>query len=320
MKAKLAALSAFGLLLAAPARAEAPHVVASIAPIHSLVAAVMEGVGEPELLIPAEVSEHDYALKPSDLRKIAGADLVVWVGESLEAYLVKPLGTEGVANLELIEAKGIAPHEYGAEEGHGHEEAEESAEEHAEEEHADEHGHGHDHFGLDPHVWLDPLRAAAIVDAVADRLAEIDPANADLYSANAQLAETALQALDSEIGTRLAPLSDKPFVTFHDGYSYFVERYGLNQVGQLIVHPEDQRSGAATLSALRATVADEGVACVFAEPQYDPAAIQSLAGDAEMRIATLDTLGAGIEPGPALYDTLLRRNVDAVAACLSPTS
>src|SRR5688500_10128288 len=116
------------LLAIGGARAEAPNVVASIAPVHSLVASVMQGVGEPTLLIPASVSEHDYALKPSDVRAIAGADLVVWVGESLETYLVRPLATEGVANLELIEAPGIEPHAYGEDGGHQHDETEHEGE------------------------------------------------------------------------------------------------------------------------------------------------------------------------------------------------
>jgi zinc transport system substrate-binding protein len=297
-------------LMTAPATAAAPRVVASIAPIHSLVAAVMEGVGEPELLIPPEVSEHDYALKPSDVRKIASADLVVWVGESLETYLVKPLETEGVQQLELIDAEGIDPHPYGAG-------ADESAA--AEEQHEGGDEHGHEHLGLDPHVWLDPVRAQAIVRAVAARLAEIDPADADLYETNARLALADLEALDSEIGVRLAPLRAKPFVTFHDGYSYFVERYDLTQVGQLMVHPE-QRPGAAALASLRDRIAKEGVRCAFAEPQYDEGVIRSLTGDAGIEIGVLDPLGAGIEPGPLLYDALMRKDVEAVAACLGSTS
>jgi zinc transport system substrate-binding protein len=301
------------LALAAPAHADTPRVVASIAPVHSLVAMVMEGVGEPELLIPAEVSVHEYALKPSDVRKVADADLVVWIGESLETYLVKPLQTEDVANLKLIDAEGIHPHAFGAEADHEHEK-EIAAEEGAA---ADE--LGHDHLGLDPHIWLDPVRAIAIVKAVGERLSAIDPGDADLYDTNVRLAVASLDALNSDVDTQLAPLGDKPFVTFHDAYSYFVDRYGLDQVGQLMVEPE-QRPGAATLSALRATIASEGVSCAFAEPQFDASAIRAMAGDENLRVGTLDPLGVGIEPGPMLYGTLLRKNADAVGSCLSPTS
>jgi len=294
-----------GLLFAAAPASAAPRVVVSIAPIHSLVASVMEGVGTPELLIRPEVSPHDYALKPSDVRKLAAADLVVWVGPSLETYLVKPLETEGTAQLALLSAAGVDPHPFapGAEEEHKHGES------------ADAHGG----LGLDPHVWLDPQRAEAIVKDVAERLTAIDPANADLYEANKGLALAALDALDSEIGARLAPLGNKPFVTFHDGYSYFVERYGLQQVGQFTVNPE-QLPGAASLSALRKTIADTGAACAFSEPQFDPALIRSLAGSSKVRVGVLDPLGVGLEPGTMLYGALLRKDTEAVANCLTSTS
>lgn len=331
-----------GLILAAgTAHAEVPNVVVSIAPVHSLVASVMEGVGEPALLIPADVSDHDHALRPSDLRAIAAADLVVWVGESLEAYLVAPLEAEGTENLELIEAAGIDAHPY-AMHGEGEEEEEhaahahdehathaeeeehaahaEEAEEHATEEHAaEEHGHHHDHFGLDPHVWLDPVRAQAIVTAVADRLAEIDPENAARYRDNATAAASGLTALDAEIRARLEPLAAEPFITFHDGYSYFVERYGLNQVGELTVDPE-RSPGVATIQALQQRVADDGVACAFAEPQFDPGVVESLAGEADIRIGVIDALGAGLTAGPELYGQLLRRNAAAMEGCLAPTT
>jgi zinc transport system substrate-binding protein len=263
------------------------------------------------LLIPANLSEHDYALKPSDVRTIGEADLVVWVGESLESYLVRPLETEGVANLELIEAAGIGPHPY----GHAPEHHDLPAEEH-EAVHMVEGGHEHHHLGLDPHIWLDPVRAQVIVEAVAERLAEIDPANAERYRANAADTTAELAGLDREIRDRLAAVAEKPFITFHDGYSYFVERYGLKQVGELTMHPE-ARPGAATVAALRDAVATEGVACAFAEPQFDAGALQAFAGEAPITIGTLDALGAGLQPGPGLYPTLLRANAEAVEECLS---
>ena len=344
MGASLAALFVSTL----PANAEAPRVVASIAPVHSLVASVMEGAGAPELLITSNVSPHDFALRPSDLRKIANADLVVWIGESLETYLVRPLETEGAPHLELLEAEGVDAHPYDEEEDahdehaahgdhahdeHGHDEhaaEEEHAahdehghdehghDEHAEEEHAahDDHGHGHDHFGLDPHIWLDPVRAAAIVNAVAERLAEIDPENAALYAANGAETVARLEALNADAAARLADHGDTPFVTFHDAYSYFVERYGLNQVGQLTVDPE-RRPGAATLRTLRETIQELGAACAFSEPQFDAAAVATLAGDADIRVGELDPLGFGIEPGPGLWEELFVKNTEAVVACLT---
>ena len=319
MQARLVLAGSFVFLSALSAKAEVPNVVVSIAPVHSLVASVMEGLGEPVLLIPSDVSDHDHAMRPSDVRAIAGANLVVWIGEPLEAYLAAPLQAEGTENLELIEAPGVDAHPYGA---HGEREdhAERTGEDEHDEEHAAEEGeHGHDHVGLDPHVWLDPVRAQAIVTAVADRLATLDPENGERYRENASAAIARLAALDEEIRARLTPLAGKPFITFHDGYSYFVERYGLNQVGELAVDPE-RRPGAATVRALQERVASDGVACAFSEPQFDPGVVETLAGAADVRIGVLDALGAGLEPGPELYDQLARRNVEAMETCLSPTT
>jgi zinc transport system substrate-binding protein len=302
-------ISAAGAVHASP-----PEVVVSIAPLHSLVASVMQGVVEPRLLVPANASDHDYALKPSDLRMIAGADLVVWVGEPLETYLAKPLRTEGVRTLGVIDAAGVEPHPYGPEDEHS---SEESGSQHAEVEH--DHQHGHDHVGLDPHVWLDPLRARAIVTAAEAELVEIDGANAASYRRNAAAAIARLDALDAEIRKQLAPFAGRPFITFHDGYSYFVERYGLNQVGQVSVQPE-QQAGAASVAALKDMVANERVVCAFAEPQFDAGSMRTLAGESEIRVGVLDAIGADLELGPALYEALLRNNAAAVAACLGSMS
>jgi zinc transport system substrate-binding protein len=298
------ALVALGVLAAAPAHAEPPRVLASIAPLQSLAAAVMEGIGEPELLVPGAASDHDYALKPSDLGKIAGADLVVWIGAPLETYLAKALATEGARDLELLSVKGVDPHPYGwaREDGQRPGEAE-----------------PRNAVALDPHVWLDPVRAEAIASAIAETLAEIDPENGDAYRANATAAISGLEALDAEIAQGLRPHAGKPFVTFHDGYSYFVERYRLNQVGQLAIDPV-RRPGAATLRALRARVAADGVSCVFVEPQFDPGIIQALAGEVRIEVSELDAVGAGLEPGPSLYATLMRANAEAIADCLGSTS
>jgi zinc transport system substrate-binding protein len=314
------------LLMSGTALADV-RVVASIPPVHSLVASVMEGVGAPELLVPANVSEHDYALKPSDARKIAQADVVFWVGDALEAYLAAPLKSSGGRNIALIDVPGVDAHPFrqpeDAEEEHtAHEGAADAEHGHeGEDAHADEHAdaHHHEHTGLDPHVWMDPVRAQAMVEAIAKALAEQDSANAEIYRANAARSVEALKALNAETASRLKPYADRPFVTFHEGYSYFVERYGLDQVGQVTVDPQ-RRPGAASVKALRDAVGAKRVVCAFAEPQYDEAAITALAGGTGIKIGGLDTLGAGIEPGPSLYPELIRHNAAAVEACLAPTS
>lgn len=292
-------------LFALPGAADAePNVVATIPPVHSLVAAVMDGVGTPELIVPADVSEHDYALKPSDLRKIAAADLLVWVGPQLETFLVHPLETEGTADLRLIDAPGVEPVPFSEAEADGHDEEE------------DEAGHeSHEENGLDPHVWLDPIRAEAMVMAIVAELASLDAENADAYTANGEALVARLDALHAELEVLFAPEAGRPFITFHEGYNYLVARYGLDQVGHFTVDPQ-RRPGAATVAKLRDLVVARDVACIFAEPQYDSAVIDGLVGR-DVEVGALDALGAGLEEGPDLYFELMARNAAAIKDCLA---
>lgn len=321
-------------LVASPAWA-APRVVADIAPVHSIVAAVMAGVGAPDLLIRPGVSEHDAALRPSDAAALDAADLVVWVGPALTPWLEGPLDTlaGGATRVTLMEAPGVTllpRREGGTFEAHVH--AHEGDEEHADEdghaahaedahghedEHADE-GHGHEaHGGADPHVWLDPENAAAIAAVVAEALAGVDPANAASYRAGAERFRAEAAALQAEIAPRLAPLADRPFVVFHDAYHYFEDRFGLEAAGAISASDAAPPS-AARIAEIRALVAGVGAVCVFAEPQFDPRLAATVTEGTATRTGVLDPLGVGLEPGPALYPALLRGLADGLVGCLAP--
>ncbi len=172
-----------------------------IPPVHSLVAAVMQGVGEPALLLEKGASEHHYQLNPARRPEIAGAGLVVWVGPALTPWLEGALANrpEGAASLVLLEAEGTYVQDYGAAaEAGGHDHAHEHG--HDDEAKADDHDEGHDHAddGLDPHAWLDPANGKAWVGAIAAELSRLDPENAATYAANAAAAVAAIDAADAE--------------------------------------------------------------------------------------------------------------------------
>ena len=88
-------LSASLLVATSAAGHAAPKVVASIKPVHSLVASVMQGIGEPQLIIEGAGSPHTYSLRPSQARALQDADLIFWIGHELEAFLEKPVETIG---------------------------------------------------------------------------------------------------------------------------------------------------------------------------------------------------------------------------------
>jgi zinc transport system substrate-binding protein len=301
------------LLLATAAAAE-PQVVASIRPVHSLVAGVMQGVGEPVLLLSGASSPHDYSLRPSDARALENATAIFWVGEGLEAFLAKPLGTlaGGARIVALSEAEGVVllPTRAG---GIRHEEA------HEEEPHAEEHEHEDEHGAHDMHLWLDPRNAAAMVDAIVGALATVDPANGARYEANGRELRARLAALDEALREQLAPVADRPFVVFHDAYQYFVERYGLIEVGSITVDPQ-RRPGAQRLTEIRARLQELGAACVFAEPQFEPAVVDTVIEGSAARKGVLDPLGASLAAGPHQYFELLEGLAGALVACLDARS
>ena len=315
-------------------------VVASIKPVHSLVAAVMEGVGEPGLIIEGAGSPHTYALRPSQAQMLEQANVVFWIGHELEAFLEKPLETVGAnaKSIELIDAHDLVKlgfreggafekHDHGDEAGHDdHAHSAETEHDHdktAEVDHDHDHdkaaeaGHdGHDNGEFDAHVWLDPENAKAMVHEIEEALAEADPDNAATYEANAHAVSARLDALIADVSSELEPVKGKGFIVFHDGYQYFENRFGITASGSITVSPEVM-PGAERITEIRARVQELGAACVFAEPQFEPKLVSTVIEGTNARSGTLDPLGAELEDGAELYFQLIRNMSTSIKTCLS---
>lgn len=306
--ALLGAATATATLLMQPltGRAEdADWAVASIKPIHSLLSGVMAGVGAPALLVKGYASPHSYALKPSDAALLEQARILFWVGPALERFLVRPLQTlAGDAHLvELLGTDGLtrfAVREGGLWDEHEHAEP------------ADATASGPT---VDGHIWLDPLNAKAIVRRMALELTAVDPDHAPRYAENAEALGRRLDALDTELAAMLAPIAARPFVVFHDAYQYFEARYGLAGAGSITLDP-DQPPGAERLAAIQARLAGAGTACVFHEPQFPTALVETVTRGTAARVGELDPEGAMLVDGPELYFSLLRNIAAALMGCL----
>jgi zinc transport system substrate-binding protein len=305
-----AVLALLTLALAPAAAAAPPMVVASIAPVHSLVAQVMAGVGEPRLLVGGGLSPHAYALKPSDARALAVARLTFWIGPALERFLERPLAAlagdvrvvrlSAAPGLQVLTARKAGPWAE-AEDGHGAGDA--------------AHGDHGDHDGIDPHLWLDPVNAARIVEAAVTALAAADPGNAVRYRMNGEKSVAALGALESEIRDTLAPVAAVPYLVFHDAYQYFEKRFDLAAAGAIGVGA-NRPPGARRIADLRRHIADKDLRCVFVEPQFRPVLAETLTKDTPARIGVLDPLGADLKPGPGLYAELMRGLARSLRDCL----
>jgi zinc transport system substrate-binding protein len=309
-------LAGWLLLLPLAGWAAEPQVVASIKPVHSLVAGVMQGVGEPLLLVPGGASPHDYSLRPSDARAISQAQLVFWIGPELESFLVKPLDNarSKVRAVALLDAPGVTTlplREGGAWEAHAHAHAEPGHPPAHQHDHHDEHDASHD-----AHLWLDPVNAIAMVKQIVATLSEADPAHRADYERNGAALTERLDRLNQQLATELEPVKTQPYIVFHDAYQYFERRYGLNGVGSVVLNPE-QRSGAKRIAEIQARIRELNVRCVFSEPQFQPALVETVIAGSNARRGVLDPEGAELPAGPDAYFQLLQNLSSALRACLS---
>lgn len=302
-----AVIAAAPFAMATIVASAAPSVVTSIKPVHSLVAGVMEGVGEPHLLIEGFASPHGYALKPSQAFLLQGADVVFWVGDILETSLKKPMETiaAGTLRVDLVDAPGLKLLPLREGDGFG------------KHDHADEtvHGEIHGEDAIDAHIWLDPENARAMVREIAIRLSEADPENVDLYKANAAGLDLKLAELTLRISKRLEPVKQARFIVFHDAYHYFEDRFDVQAEGTILLNPEVPAS-AEQVASTRKRIHDAGVSCVFSEPQFDSKLADVVLEGSSARMTVLDPLGSALASGTDLYFELLDQTADAIADCL----
>ena len=327
-------LAAATFLLAGSSALAEPSVVVSIKPLHSLVSSVMEGVATPGVIVDGATSPHTHSLRPSKARDLEKADLIVWVGPQLEAFLERPVANIG-AGATVIEFGDVhdlikLPVREGATfDAHDHDDHEEHAEhDDKHEEHADheEHGekhtdhhHGHGEGSFDAHFWLDPQNARVVVAEVTEALIKADPENAAKYSENAAKVTARLDKLQTDIEEMIAPVKDRSFIVFHDAYQYFENRFDVQAAGSVTVSPE-VAPGAERIAAIRDKVAELQVSCVFSEPQFSPGLVMIVTEQTDAKAAVLDPLGADIEQGPDLYFTLMENIAKSMRDCLSESS
>ena len=306
-------------------------VVTSIKPVHSLVSSVMQGVGSPTVIIEGAGSPHTYSLKPSQAKQLQDADLVFWMGDELETFLEGPIQNiaKNAKSIKLIESHGLKKIKFREggmfdahddHDDHGHDKhAKDDHDDHGKDKHAkddhDDHGHGE----FDPHVWLDPINAKAIVHEIEEALVKADPKNAKKYEANADRIAGELDQLVTELRAQLQPVQDKGFIVFHDAYQYFEQRFGVSAIGSLTVSPEVM-PGAERVSDLRNKIRDLKATCVFSEPQFEPKLVTTLVEGTGARTGVLDPLGASLTKGPDLYFQLVREMARSLKECLSAKS
>ncbi|WP_298888145.1 metal ABC transporter substrate-binding protein [uncultured Serinicoccus sp.] len=283
------------------------EVVASFYPLEYLVERVAGDRADLTVLTGAGADPHDAELSPRAVGTVGGADLVVY-SSGLQAAVDDAVAAQAPDSaLDVTPVADLLAVGEGAEEHAAHADEDE----HAEDGHA-EGDDGHDHGGEDPHFWLDTERYGEVAQAIADRLAEIDPEGADTYEANAAAVVEDLAALDEDYTAGLAQCESRDLVTTHEAFGYLAARYDLHQLGITGISPDSEPSPA-RLAEVSAQVEDLDVSTIYAESILSDAIASTVAQETGTQVLTLDPVESLTDASAGEdYLEVMRANLDAL--------
>ena len=265
------------------------HILATTYPVYLFTTAVTEGVEGVEVtrLIQEEIScLHDYTLTVNDMKAIEAADVIVMNGVGLEDFMADALATSDAPVIDCSEGVALL-------EAMGHE--------------------GHDHDAeYDPHIWMDPERAAQMVWNVATVLSEVDTMNGDLYTANASAAEARLQ---SEVVGVEDPDILAGLITFHDGFQYFAQATGLDLL-KAIEEEEGAEASAAEIKEIVGLIGDYDIPAIFTEKNGSDATAQAISRETGCAVEQLDLIMSGDGSGIQPYLDAMNQNINTVLEAL----
>ena len=322
MSRKLITISTIMTLMSTSVMADVPNVAADIAPVHSLVSRVMEGVGAPKLVIKSGASPHDYRLRPSEAKALQDADLVFWMGEELTPWMNGALETlaSKASITTLLDQEGVTLHDFRESalfEAHDHDEDKDHKDHDDHDDHDDDKDHKDhdDHGGHDPHAWLSPENAKLWLNIIASKLSVADPQNAASYFMNAAAGQAEMEEMIVEVNVMLKPVQGGKFVVFHDAYQYFENDFDFYASGAISLGDSSDPSPA-RIQKVQKRIRDEGIQCVLAEPQFNEGLVVTVMEGSEATASVIDPLGAELNTGPNLYTQLIKNMAKTLRDCL----
>ena len=274
----------------------ATNVVVSIRPIHSIVSALMEGVSEPRLLLDSNESAHTFHLKPSQLKLLSNADLIITIGDSFESGLSKVIrNIDQNYRLNLSEIKELQIYDF---------------RDHNEVEH-DEHNE-HD---KDLHLWLDVGNVQIIAEKIKQRLIEINPSNKEKYNTNYLELKSKLNQLEEKIQFQLEPIKSTPFAIYADILQYFEKNFDLNK--PVIIAPyHGARLSINRVIKAKNKMKNQKTRCLIYGSENTSKQINVLTEGLDIKAHSVDILGVKLEPGSEQYFDLMKEISNQLASCL----
>lgn len=273
--------------------AEPLRVVASIKPIHSLIAAIMLGVGEPRLLMNGSVPPWEYAPDVADKEAISDADLVVLSGLELESALIdllarmesKPRVFEALNSdrLKILPSRA---------------------------------GEGR----RDAYFWLDSRNMLILLDELTEVLSDLDPKNARTYARNRSRAYAAISEVDRALEYGYRGVSAFPVFFYYDTHQYFEQAYAMKVAGRVTGAPGTASAIAEGLVELKQWLRNAPVHCLFVEAGLPRPHLDLLLSGTGVTPIELDSFGTALQSGPDLYISLMRRGFETISGCIGTGS
>ena len=274
------------LLLASGSTVAAPRVAATIRPLQFIAAAITDGISEVALILGAGQDPHEIALRPSERRAVADADIVLWVGPALELPLSDLLSVHDGKVLTLQEMRELTLIETAS--------------------------------GPDPHLWLNPQQALLIARSLQQTLTQLDTVNAEHYANNLTAFAWQLETVDTEIRNGIARINDSRWAVEHHAYRYFEAAYDLPE--PLVLKESDNREpGLRTVTAFRNRLQDSGLTCIVAEPGANADELRTLLGNDDLEIRVVDPLGLEIPVSANAFTTLIAQLAANLLSCMGGT-
>ena len=276
-------------------------IITTIKPLHSILLNIVDT--DVDLLLDSNFSPHDFKLKPSDMNKLNDADILIYIDESIETFIERPLASIkndvktikilGNANLSLLPIREGGVWE--------------------EEDHGD--GHHHDHGDYDAHVWLSNENVIKMTKFLIKELSKINPDKKNIYKANAKVFIKKLKDNSKKVKKELASVKNKPYIVFHDAYQYFENENSLNSVGSISLNPEISPTPK-RIQEIKSKIKKDNVVCLFREPQFPSRIVQTVIQDTNAKEGELDPVGFNLVPGKNLYFELINNLSKGLRNCL----
>ena len=293
---------------ASAASASQLKVMASFYPLQYLVQEIGASLVSVESLTPAGAEPHDLELTPQSVQQLSSAGAVIYL-KGFQSAVDEAVASNPPKNVvDVSGAVQLVP-----EETPGHDtELDTDVDDHDDHDADDHH---HDHNDMDPHFWLDPIRMGQAATAIGQGLAQADPANAQIYTANADKVKKAMDELGNELVTGTAHCASQTFVTSHEAFGYLADRTGLKQLGISGLDPDSSPSPA-RLQRISDIVKAQGVTTIFTEALLNPKVAETLARDLGITTAVLDPIESQADASQD-YTAVMKANIQALRTALS---